>query len=78
MSEERLASILRQIYMSAARADTSVAVILFGIRYADMIDASGIRPRELARLAGIPESYASDLKKGIRLASHVVLKGRTA
>jgi len=73
MRKETLASKLRQIYISADRADTAAAVILFGIRYAEVINASGIRPRELTRLAEIPESYASELQKGIRLSRHVTV-----
>ncbi len=75
MTLTALASLLRQIYISADRADTSVAVILFGIRYADKITASGIRPGELIRLAEIPESYCSELRKGIRLARFVSPRG---
>lgn len=74
MRKETLASRLRRIYISAERTDTAIAVILFGIRYADVITSSGIRPRELARLAEIPESYASELQKGIRLAGYVILR----
>ena len=74
MHKETLALRLRQIYIAAGRADTAVSVILFGIRYAEVITASGIRPRELARLAEIPESYASQLQKGIRLSRYVTVR----
>ncbi len=74
MGAEELADLLGNAFRSAARNDRVRDVNLFGIRYAADMAACGVGCRELARLAGLPEGYASELAKGMRLAGKVTLR----
>lgn len=72
MTVEEAAVRLRASYASACSGDKAVTVHLFGIRYARAL--SGLPLKELAARAGLPESYATELRKGVRLAEFVDLK----
>lgn len=72
MTIAELASDLRKAYNSAARGETVVSIHLFGITHAQALD--GVSLKELVALAGIPESYHTEIHKGIRLAEFVTVK----
>ena len=74
MDAEELAALLGTVFRSAARNDRVRDVNLFGIRYAAELEQCGVGCRELIRLAGLPEGYAADLAKGMRLAGLVTLR----
>ena len=50
----------------------SLAVHLFGIRYGDYIVNHSIKPLDIISAAKIPESYVTELIKGIKLSEYVV------
>ena len=56
-------------------------VHLFGVLYADEIEACGDAPtavaKEIVKTAGIPESYYSEIDKGRLLAEHVTVRDRS-
>ena len=72
MTIEEAAVRLRASYTSASSGDKAVTVHLFGIRHAMAL--SGLPLKELAARAGLSESYATELRKGVRLAEFVDLK----
>ncbi|ALV29100.1 HTH-like domain-containing protein [Pannonibacter phragmitetus] len=73
MNEEQAAQILRESYNeAAARREQALSIHLFGIRYAGELAALSI-PEILAK-AGIPASYGTEIRKGMKLAQHVVLR----
>ncbi|MCR5294629.1 MAG: hypothetical protein K6E30_05575 [Lachnospiraceae bacterium] len=74
MQAEKLAERLKKIYWSANRTDTVVSIILFGIANAEQIKESGLAPLDLTRKAGIPDGYAAELRKGMRVSRYVELK----
>lgn len=74
MGAKELADLLGDAFRSASRNDRVRDVNLFGIRYAADLENCGMGCRELTRLAGLPEGYASELAKGMRLASMVTLR----
>jgi len=47
---------------------------LFGIRYADEIECCGTSCRDIAIIAGIKESYATEISQGVGLAQYVTVK----
>ncbi len=70
MQTERLAEILRHAYEQAPQLDKSLAVCLFGIRYAQEIGSS---TNQIIEAAGIG-SYGPEVRKGIKLSRYVALK----
>jgi hypothetical protein len=72
MTNEQLATDLRAACERAADGERTVTIHLFGIDRAE--ELKGRNLREIATLAGIPETYGTELSKGIRLAKYVQLK----
>ncbi len=50
----------------------AVSVDLFGIRYATELD--GMSLKEVVISAGLPETYQTEIRKGINLARYVIEK----
>jgi len=77
MNSSKLAKILNQTYLSAKQINNgsvAVSVHLFGIEYADSISSCNASPKELAILAGLPETYGTEINKGRKLSAFVKLK----
>ena len=74
MTAAELANELSAMYRNAPNGEMSVMVHLFGIRFPEAIRASGVTPAELARRAGIPESYGTEITKAVNLAKYVQVK----
>ena len=72
MSVEEAADLLGNMYENAPRGEQVTSIHVFGIIYADAIRS--MPKKELAKRAGICESYYTEISKGIRLAEHVQLK----
>ncbi len=70
MQTERLASLLKEAYAQAPERDKSLAVCMFGIRYAEEI---GKATNEIVEAANIGK-YGPEVRKGIKLARFVTLK----
>lgn len=49
-------------------------VHLFGIKYAREISECEHSPKEIAKLAGIPETYGVEINKGRNLSRYVQVK----
>jgi hypothetical protein len=67
-----LARQLKQACDAAGTNNRVVTIHLFGIRHAARLD--GMNLKLLAERAGISGTYGTELRKGVRLASHVILK----
>lgn len=74
MTVGEAAAILRGMYDGGA-ADRSQAtqVHLFGIRYA--AELAGMPLVEIAVRAGISKAYHTEIRKGMKLARYVTLRG---
>lgn len=70
MGTEQLARLLRDAYDKAPALDKSLAVCLFGIRYADEI---GTSTNAIVHAAQIGK-YGPEVRKGIKLSRYVRLK----
>lgn len=72
MTTEELIQALRDAVLGAEEGNKVVAIHLFGIRYAAALDGRNLT--ELAARAGLGKSWATEIRKGVRLADHVTLK----
>lgn len=63
---------LRHSVENAPKGDRVVSIHLFGIRHAKVLN--GMNLHDLAERAGIGRSFATELRKGVRLADHVTLR----
>ena len=71
-STEGLAAILSHMFHSAPLGEKVAMIHLFGIQYADKI---GSQVTEIVDLAeGVPNSYITEVYKGMRLAKYVTVK----
>lgn len=67
-----LATILSQMYHSASLGEKVTMIHLFGIRYAERI---GSDITDIVALAeDVPNSYVTEVYKGMRLAKYVTAK----
>ncbi|MCC7316397.1 MAG: hypothetical protein IT419_16400 [Planctomycetes bacterium] len=71
MTAAELASRLGDMYRTAPKGEMVAMIHLFGIRHADEIRDCGTSPTDLAKAAGIPETYGVEVNKGINLAKYV-------
>ncbi|MBX3031094.1 MAG: hypothetical protein KF809_13175 [Chloroflexi bacterium] len=67
-----LAGLLRVAREQAPDGDVMLRVHLFGIEHADALEQVDLK--QLARSAGVPESFATEIRKGMRLAAYVTLR----
>ncbi|AZQ12211.1 hypothetical protein [Shewanella khirikhana] len=74
MKSEELAKILKEMYFTSGDGETAVSIHLFGIKYAEQIKECGVSPKQIAKLAGIPETYGTEINKGRNLAKYVAIK----
>lgn len=71
MSVKELGDMLREMYENAAKGEAVAMIHLFGIKYAKEITNSKASKKEIAKSAGIHESYGTEISKGMKLSKHV-------
>jgi len=74
MTLQELGSQLNKMYFHSGKGETVAMIQLFGVKYADKINNSGESKLNIARSAGIPESYASEISKSVTLSKYVSVK----
>jgi hypothetical protein len=67
-----LARLLRDARDQAPDGDVVVRIHLFGIDHAEQLQ--GVNLNELVAAAGVPKPYATEIRKGMRLAEYVTRK----
>ena len=73
MNAFELSNILKSMY-ERQNVNKTTMIHLFGIQYAKQIEDNRISPKEILKSANMPESYATEIYKGIRLSKYVDLK----
>lgn len=74
MTEFQLGNILKEMYSNAPKGDQVAHIHLFGIKFADVLENQRLSKKEILNNAGLPESYQTEISKGIRLAKYVIIK----
>ena len=72
MQINEASKILRDMYQKADPKEKALAIHLFGIKYADQIE--NMSAKDVVVGAELPESYKTELRKGINLARYVEVK----
>ena len=71
MTLNELGKKLSEMYNNAPKGDSVAMIHLFGIKYANEILLSRFSKKDIANAARIPESYGTEISKGIKLAKYV-------
>lgn len=74
MTINELGSILREMYGTAKDGDLVVMIHLFGVKYSEQIETCGGTAKDIAKAAGISDTYGTEIRKGVRLAQYVNVK----
>jgi hypothetical protein len=74
--DARLVNALRDAYHNAPQGSVVVRIHLFGIRNAR--DLRGVNLFALVDEAGVPRSFHTEIRKGIRLAEYVDIRSHRA
>ena len=74
MNVHELGAILNAMYHEAPKGETVAMIHLFGVKYADGIEAADGSCKDIAIAAKISESYGTEIAKGVRLAKYVIPK----
>lgn len=73
MTAYELANILKSMYTSS-RTDKTAMIHLFAVKYAKEIRDNEITPKEILKIAEMPDSYFAEINKGIKLSKYVDVK----
>lgn len=74
MTELKLGKILRDMYDSAPKGGQVAQIHLFSIFYANDIEGDRLSKKEILKVAELPETYQTEISKGVRLADYVSVK----
>ncbi len=74
MTLQQLGKELNKMYVESKDGESVVMIHIFGIKYASEIKESGESMKAIAKAAGIHESYATEISKGVKLAKFVIVK----
>lgn len=75
MTVNELGYKLKEMY-DGSYGDKTAMIHLFGIKYADEIRRNGYTPKEILKIAEMPESYFAEINKGIKLSKYVDVKSK--
>lgn len=78
MTEHLLGRILREAYDNAPRGQQVASIHVFSVYYADCIERERLNKKEILKAAGLPESYQTEISKGMNLAQYVSVKEKIA
>ena len=74
MDMHELSTKLNDMYVNAKVGEKVVMIHLFAITYAEGIKASGASMKAMAIASEIPESYGTEIARGVKLAPFVTPK----
>lgn len=72
MNNEQASKLLSEMYIKAPDKEKALSIHLFAITYADQIKY--MSAKDIVVGAGLPESYKTELRKGINLAKYVQIR----
>lgn len=71
MTEYILGNVLKEMYETAQAKEQTLNIRLFGIHYAGLLGQ--FSKTEILKVAGLSDSYKTEISKGIKLAKYVNL-----
>ncbi|WP_418604604.1 hypothetical protein [Hwangdonia sp.] len=74
MTLNQLGAALSNLYHNAPKGEAVAMIHLFGIKYAKELQENNFSKKEIAKAANIPESFGTEISKGIKLAKYVTVK----
>tara|TARA_R110002096_G_scaffold47911_1_gene127636 strand:+ start:374 stop:598 length:225 start_codon:yes stop_codon:yes gene_type:complete len=74
MTLNELGQKLSNMHNNAPPGDSVAMIHLFGIKYAAEINRGGYSKKDIANSANIPESYGTEISKGVKLSEYVLPK----
>lgn len=74
MTLNELGNKLNEMYFNSKEGEAVAMIHLFGIKYAVEITSSGESKVAIANAAGIRDSYATEISKGVKLSKFVEVK----
>jgi 5-methylcytosine-specific restriction protein B len=74
MTLEDLGKKLHEMYFESDEGESVAMIHLFGVKYAKEIANLGVSKIDIAKAAGINESYGTEISKGVKLARYVRVK----
>jgi hypothetical protein len=74
MTKQDLAQKLKDMYFNAPQGEKVSMIHLFGIKYSEEIKECEASTKEIAKAAGINESYGTEISKGVKLGHYVNIK----
>ena len=74
MTLQELGEKLNEMYFDSEDGEAVAMIHLFGIKFASEITNSRESKAAIAKAAGIPNSYATEISKGVKLAKFVTPK----
>jgi 5-methylcytosine-specific restriction protein B len=74
MTINQLGKALSDLYHNAPKGEAVAMIHLFGIKYAKELNEGRFNKKEVARTANIPESFGTEISKGIKLSKYVIVK----
>ncbi|RCW91309.1 HTH-like domain-containing protein [Winogradskyella arenosi] len=74
MTINELGTALGNLYHNAQEGEAVAMIHLFGIKYAKEIKEGRYNKKEIAKAAKMPESYGTEISKGVKLAQYVTVK----
>ena len=72
MRIDQASQILAQMYQNALPKEKALSIHLFAITYADRI--RDMSAKDIVVGAGLPESYKTEIRKGINIAKYVEMR----
>ena len=74
MNKKELGVTLREMFDAAAHREKGVIILLFAVKYADVIELEKYAVQDILKEAQLPESYIDGFNKGLKLSKYVVAK----
>ncbi|GFZ76027.1 hypothetical protein GCM10011531_00830 [Aquaticitalea lipolytica] len=74
MTINELGAVLGKLYHNAPKGEAVAMIHVFGIKYATQIKLSKFNKKEIAKAAKIPESFGTEISKGVKLSQYVSVK----
>ena len=74
MNKKELGIRLREMFDAAEHREKGVMILLFAVKYADVIECEKYAAQDILREAQLPETYIGGFNKGLKLSKYVVAK----